>query len=113
VPPEFGVHSRKHLLLSHAVPDDIQASAGVERTRFQRDESPRIVQAHDQVEHCMVQRSVALVELQRPQVAQPAAELGKLVAGIGVLAGDVLEQKLSRLDVGARERKVFHRDALF
>ena len=107
------VHARKDLLLAGLVPGDLDAAIGLKERLIEQDEAARIVLAHHQVKHGVIQGPVRIVlAIGGIEIAKQARALIGLVSGHRVLALNRGEDRLGGVNRGAGEREVFDCDAL-
>jgi hypothetical protein len=86
VPPHLLVHAREDLLLPAPIPGDADAPVGLGPRCVEQDRAARIVLAHDEVKHRVVQGAVGIVQLaKRVLIATQAVALRLFVAGDRIL----------------------------
>ena len=76
----------EHALAAGIVPLDVEMSVAIPEMGLERHGPTGVVEPHAEIHHGVIHRAVGMSRGERHQVAQNAAALLILVAGIGILS---------------------------
>ena len=112
VPPQLFIAAGKDALASRTIPLNLHGAVGIEPRRIENHRPARVIVAHHEIEHRVIQRAIAAIRVQQVAVVGDALLLGGFISQVSLIAVQKGKRGLCAQNVRSGEREIFHREAI-